>query len=431
MALRERYQATLAYLFEQLPMFQRVGPPAFKKGLGNITALLEALENPQLKFPAIHIAGTNGKGSTAHLLAAVLQASGHKTGLYVSPHYKDFRERIKINGNYVSKAYVVDFAERCKPLFEKIQPSFFEITVAMAFDYFAQQKVDVAVIETGLGGRFDSTNIITPMLSIITNISYDHQQFLGDTLPQIAFEKAGIIKAGVPVVIGETQRETQPVFEDKAEEVQAPIVFADQHWRAIPRQSTLTHTNYDLLCDGKLVYENLVVNLHGDYQTKNLQTIAQSVLALKDHFSITEEHLREGLYHLKALTSFIGRWQIIGEKPMIICDSAHNEGGLRLTLAQVAQQPCRKLHIVFGTVNDKDLKPVLRLFPQDAQYYFCKANIPRGLDAKDLQKQARDFDLRGRSYSSVKNALQAARRQAEPTDLIFVTGSIFVVAEVL
>lgn len=431
MTFRDRYQLTLDYLFEQLPMFQRIGPPAFKKGLGNTLALLDALDNPQQHFLAIHIAGTNGKGSVAHLLAAILQASGYRTGLYISPHYKDFRERIKVNGQYVSKAYVVDFAARNRDLFDRIQPSFFEITVAMAFDYFAKQKVEVAVVETGLGGRLDSTNVLTPVLSIITNISFDHQQFLGDTLPLIAAEKAGIIKSGVPVVIGETHPETKPVFVAKAAEMEAQIVFADEHWHAAWKGETGTHSSYDLGHEGKLELLDVEVNLHGRYQSKNLQTVAQAVDLLKNTFDISAQNLRDGLSNLKTLTKFMGRWQVLGTHPAIICDSAHNEGGLKLTLEQVAQYPYDNLHIVMGTVSDKELKPVLELFPKHARYYFCKANIPRGLDAKQLQARASEDGLKGRAYISVKRALQAAKRQAKPGDLIFVTGSIFVVAEVL
>lgn len=431
MTFRERYQLTLDYLFEQLPMFQRIGPPAFKKGLGNTLALLEALDNPQEQFLAIHIAGTNGKGSVAHLLAAILQAAGYRTGLYISPHYKDFRERIKVNGQYVSKAYVVDFTERNRDLFDRIQPSFFEITVAMAFDYFAKQKVEVAVVETGLGGRLDSTNVLTPVLSVITNISFDHQQFLGNTLPLIAAEKAGIIKPRIPVVIGETHPETKPVFVAKAAEMEAPIVFADERWRAEWKAETLTHSTYDLWHEDQAEYLALDVNLHGRYQSKNLQTVAQAVDLLKNTFDISTQNIRDGLFNLKTLTKFMGRWQVIGTHPAIICDSAHNEGGLKLTLEQVAQCPYDNLHIVMGTVSDKELKPVLELFPKHARYYFCKANIPRGLDAKQLQVRASQEGLKGRAYVSVKRALQAAKRQAKPEDLIFVTGSIFVVAEVL
>ncbi|MDZ4679060.1 MAG: folylpolyglutamate synthase/dihydrofolate synthase family protein [Saprospiraceae bacterium] len=431
MTFRERYQLTLDYLFEQLPMFQRIGPPAFKKGLGNTLALLEALDNPQQQFRAIHIAGTNGKGSVAHLLAAILQASGYRTGLYISPHYKDFRERIKVNGQYVNKAYVVDFSERHRALFDRIQPSFFEITVAMAFDYFAKQKVEVAVVETGLGGRLDSTNVLTPVLSVITNISFDHQQFLGDTLPLIAAEKAGIIKAHIPVVIGETHPETKPVFVAKAVEMEAPIVFADEHWKAAWKGETGTHSTYELWREGQPEYLALHANLHGRYQSKNLQTVAQAVDLLQNTFNISTQNVRDGLFNLTTLTKFMGRWQVIGTHPAIICDSAHNEGGLKLTLEQVAQYPYENLHLVMGTVSDKELKPVLELFPKHARYYFCKANIPRGLDAKQLQFRASQEGLKGRAYVSVKRALQAAKRQAKPGDLIFVTGSIFVVAEVL
>lgn len=426
-----QYKETLDYLYSQLPMFQRVGAAAFKKDLTNIRALCEFLGNPQEKFPSIHVAGTNGKGSTCYMLSAILQAHGYKTGLYVSPHYKDFRERVRINGVYVPKKFVVEFAERIKPMIEKIQPSFFEITVALAFEYFAQSKIDVAVIEVGMGGRLDSTNIITPLVSVITNISYDHMQFLGNTLPEIAGEKAGIIKPKVPVVIGETQSETKPVFDAKATEMHASIVYADQHFEAAIQDQSLTHTVFDVTQDGKLKYKNLIVNVHADYQAKNLQTALQAVEVLKQHFSLEENKIRAGLHDLKKRTRFIGRWQLLGEKPIILADSAHNEGGLQLAMQQLTKIPHLNLHFVLGVVNDKDLSKMLSMLPRNARYYFAKANIPRGLDAKVLQEQAAAVGLKGKTYISVKNALKAAKRQARPDDLIYVGGSIFVVAEVV
>jgi dihydrofolate synthase / folylpolyglutamate synthase len=360
------YQQTIDYLYRQLPMFQRIGPAAFKKDLTNTVLLAAHLGNPHLRYPTIHIAGTNGKGSVAHMTAAILQAHGLKTGLYISPHYRDFRERIKINGRYVSRSYIVDFVARHKDFFSTLEPSFFEITVAMAFDYFAREKVDVAVIETGLGGRLDSTNIIRPVVSVITNISYDHQQFLGDTLAQIAGEKAGIIKDGVPVVIGETHPETRGIFLEKAASLRAPITFADQLWKAEIKKKETRHTVFDVFREGTPVYRNLYLNALGDYQAGNLLTALQSAeIAIGSlGLEFREEFLREGLFHLRDMTSFIGRWQPIGQDPLIICDSAHNEGGIEPVIRQLMTIECRRLHIVFGMVNDKEPGKVLRFFPQ-------------------------------------------------------------------
>ncbi|MCB0632672.1 MAG: folylpolyglutamate synthase/dihydrofolate synthase family protein [Saprospiraceae bacterium] len=433
MNIHQTYQVTLHYLYEQLPMFQRIGPAAFKKDLGNIQALMEALGNPHECFRSIHVAGTNGKGSVAHMLSAALQAQGYKTGLYISPHYRDFRERIKIDGRYISKKEIIAFVDTHRELMERIRPSFFEITVAMAFDCFCRKKVDVAVVEVGLGGRLDSTNIIHPVLSIITNISYDHQQFLGDTLPEIAGEKAGIIKAGIPVVIGETHPETRQVFQDKAAREHAPISFADQLWEAVLIRSDLTHSYYRIKKNGQIIYDEIPVNLHGDYQKMNLQTFMEacSVLNQSSSLSLSREAVLDGSARLKELTRFIGRWQILGEHPTILTDSAHNEGGLRPVLRQIATLPYRQLHMVIGTVADKEVEKVLELFPKNARYYFAKADVPRGLDARLLQQKAAAFGLHGRAYSSVRNALRAAKRHADPEDLIFVGGSIFVVAEVV
>ena len=426
-----RYKATEAYLFSHLPMFQRVGATAYRKDLGNIVQLCAHLGNPQNTFPTIHVGGTNGKGSTAHMLNAILQAHGLRAGLYISPHYRDFRERIKVNGSYVTKKFVVDFTERIKPVVETIQPSFFEMMVAMGFDYFAHCKVDVAVIEVGMGGRLDSTNIIQPLLSVITNISLDHTQFLGETLPLIAEEKAGIIKQGVPVVIGETQVETKPVFDRKAQEMNAPIVYADQQFDAQIVGNTLTHTTFDVRRTGQQKYQQLEVNLHGDYQVKNLQTVLQSIELLQSHFAITAAQVQDGLYHLKRLTNFFGRWQVLGQQPVILADSGHNEGGLRLTMQQLSAMSYQKLHFVLGVVSDKDITKMLDLLPKDARYYFAKANIPRGMEAATLKEKAAAFGLQGRAYTSVRNAFQAAKRHAAPADLIYIGGSTFVVAEII
>lgn len=425
------YKETLDFLFSQLPMFQRIGPAAFKKDLTNTLALCQALGNPQDKIRSLHIAGTNGKGSTAHMLSAVLQAAGYKVGLYTSPHYRDFRERIKINGELVPEQYVVDFVSAHERLFDLIAPSFFEITVAMAFDYFARQQVDWAVVEVGLGGRLDSTNVLLPELCVITNISYDHQQFLGDTLPAIAGEKAGIIKPGVPVVISETQAETEAVFLAQAERQGAPIIFADQHYLAQERERSFEHTVYDVLKDGALRYKNLDLNAYGQYQQQNLQAVLQAVEWLPKQARVGEAELREGLSKLRSLTRFMGRWQVLGHSPLVLCDSAHNEAGLNLAMQELARQSATGLHIVFGMVNDKSPAKLLQHLPKTARYYFARPDIPRGLSETLLQTAAEGFGLQGAAYPSVAVALKAAREHAAPDEIIFVGGSIFIVAEVV
>ena len=425
------YKATLEYLFSHLPMYQRIGKAAYKKDLTNTLALCRHLGDPQQLFPAIHIAGTNGKGSVSHFLSAIFQSAGYKTGLYVSPHYKDFRERIKINGQYISRKFVTDFVRDNRSYLDELQPSFFEMTVGLAFQYFAEQKVDIAIIETGLGGRLDSTNILTPEISIITNISYDHMNMLGDTLPLIAFEKAGIIKPKVPVVIGETQPESKDVFLQVATEKQAPVIFADQHFVCKPLKITGTGFSCHVYKNGQPEYQHLEVNAFGTYQYKNLITVLQAVDLLKKQWKISETAVRNGLSQLRNLTRFMGRWHIIGHQPLIICDSAHNEAGIREAMIELGQAPARKLHIVLGFVNDKSISDILPLFPQHAVYYFAKANIPRGLEANILKENAAEAGLSGKAYRSVRLALKAAKRKASPEDVIFVGGSIFVVGEVL
>ena len=431
------YQQTIDYMYAQLPMFTRVGASAFKKDLTNTLALCDALDNPQRKFPTIHVAGTNGKGSTAHAIAAILQAAGYKTGLYISPHYKDFRERIKVNGTYISKQFVKKFVAKHSPLFEKIEPSFFEMTVAMAFDYFHTEGVDVAVIEVGLGGRLDSTNVITPLVSVITNISFDHVDMLGDTLPKIAFEKAGIIKPNVPVVIGEEHSETKDVFIDKATEMNAPIYFASQNIDIQTVTSDFEWTDFKVLLKKPFKYlpnfETLRVNLNGNYQEKNVATVLQTIEILleKTDFKITEKDIRAGLENLKSLVKIMGRWQVLSREPMVLCDSAHNEGGLTVVMNQLKTLTFNHLHIVLGVVRDKDISKMLALMPQNATYYFAKADIPRALEAESLREKAAEFGLIGKAYPSVKRALAAAKRQAEKSDLIYVGGSTFVVAEVV
>ncbi|MEK7257047.1 MAG: folylpolyglutamate synthase/dihydrofolate synthase family protein [Bacteroidota bacterium] len=418
-------------------MFHRIGAAAFKKDLTNTIALCEHLNNPHRQFPSIHIAGTNGKGSTAHILAAIFTANGYKTGLYTSPHYRDFRERIKIDGHLIPKKEVTHFVKKHRAVFEEIKPSFFEWTVALAFDYFARQKVDIAIIETGLGGRLDSTNIITPLVSVITNIGYDHQQFLGETLPEIAVEKAGIIKPKVPVVIGETQPVVQAVFENKATEMQAPIFFADQHFQAILLEKSETHSFYRVLKNGHIIFEKIAIEHLADYQKKNLQTVLQTIelfsgsAHLSESFKLSERSISTGMAHLKRYSGFLGRWEFISQQPAILCDSAHNIDGIRLAMEGLKELKFNHLHIVFGMVKDKDISPVLSLLPENATYYFAKANIPRGLEAPVLQEKAAALGLHGKAYSSVRRALAAAKKCAGNDDLIFVGGSIFVVAEVI
>jgi dihydrofolate synthase/folylpolyglutamate synthase len=429
------YREALDYLYSHLPMYQRIGPAAYKKDLTNTLALCAHLGNPQQRFPTLHVGGTNGKGSVSHMLAAICQAAGLKTGLYISPHYKDFRARIKIGGKYIPQRAVCTFVEKNRSAIERIQPSFFELCVAMAFDHFAREKVDITVIEVGLGGRLDSTNVITPLLSVITNISYDHQALLGDTLPEIAFEKAGIIKPGVPVVIGETHPESAPVFLKKAASTNSPIVFADQHYQVEDQTPLDAQTSrYEVRKNGEHFLGALTLDAGGPFQARNLATVLQAWEVFQNNGLVPAPNgdaLRKGLANLRALTRFMGRWQFIGSQPTILCDSAHNEAGLEMAFARVAQMPFRQLHIVMGFVNDKDVDKALWYFPRTARYYFAKADIPRGLEATILQEKAATHGLRGRAYVSVGNALQAARRAAKPEDMILVIGSIFVVAEVL
>ncbi|MFT4663395.1 MAG: dihydrofolate synthase/folylpolyglutamate synthase [Polaribacter sp.] len=428
------YQETLDFLFEQLPMYQRQGKAAFKKDLTNITTLCEKLGNPHDKFNSIHIAGTNGKGSTAHLIACLFQTRGLKVGLYTSPHYTDFRERIKINGEYISEEAVIEFVNNHSELFEEIQPSFFEITVAMAFDYFAKEKVDIAIVETGLGGRLDSTNIMQPDLSVITNISLDHQSMLGETLPEIAGEKAGIIKQEVPVVIGESQKEVKSVFVDKAKEMRADIVFADQTYRAELKKEVGDASIYTIYRNGKPCYNDVKVDIQGPFQEKNLATLFQCIESINDldlFKMIREYDIRNGLPKLRELTNYKGRWQRLQENPTVICDSAHNESGLTYAMGALESMTFDQLHIVLGMVNDKEVEKMLKFFPTEAIYYFCKPDIPRGLAAGILRDKAAGLGLKGNAYDSVKEALAAAKEEAAKSDLIYVGGSTFVVAEVI
>lgn len=401
------YKDTLHWMFAQLPMYQQKGVAALKNKLDNILRFLDVLGHPERKFKSIHVAGTNGKGSSSHMLASVLQEAGYKVGLYTSPHLKDFRERIKINGTVVSKKYVREFIEAHKSFLESQQLSFFEMTVGMAFAYFAAEKVDIAIIEVGLGGRLDSTNSITPQVSLITNIGLDHVHILGDTLEKIAREKAGIIKPNVPVVISERQPETEAVFMSIAQERNSKIIFADT--LALPVYTT------DLL---------------GNYQKQNIRGVVTCLRQLKN-FTIPEKAIKEGLNNVVANTGLMGRWQILQTKPMVLCDTAHNKEGLQLVLNQIKSLQYKKLHIVLGFVNDKDVEGILHLFPKDAIYYFVKANMPRGLEVNRLQVLAAARHLIGTPHKTVKKGLKQALAHAEEDDLIYVGGSTFVVAEVV
>ncbi len=426
------YRETLDFLYRQLPMFQRVGAAAYKKDLTNTLALCKLAGNPHKKFKSIHVAGTNGKGSVSHMLAAILQEAGYKTGLYTSPHLRDFRERIRINGEMISESEVVAFTERTKAQLNEIQPSFFEWTVAMAFDYFAQEQVDIAVIEVGLGGRLDSTNVIIPALSVITNIGWDHMDMLGDTLPKIATEKAGIIKADVPVVVGQWQEEVAPVFERIANEKRALLKYADQKFEVRQFGYQTTGANYEVKANGKLRFDALFVDLAGHYQQYNLATVLAAIEALQRMgWEVEDEHIRKALAKVRELTGFAGRWTILGQNPLIIADTAHNSDGLQLVLDQLASLPRQNCRIVLGVVNDKDLSKILPLFPKEAIYYFCKSSIPRALNELELAEKAAEFGLLGTTYTDVKTALDTAVAQSHKNDLLFVGGSTFTVADII
>ncbi|MEN9369940.1 MAG: hypothetical protein RI952_805 [Bacteroidota bacterium] len=426
------YQQTLDYLFAQLPVFQRDGASAYKPTIANTIALCNALGNPEKKFKSIHVAGTNGKGSTSHQLAAIFQAAGYKTGLYTSPHLKDFRERIKVNGQEIPEQNVIDFTETHQTLFENIKPSFFEMTVAMAFDYFANEKVEIAIIEVGMGGRLDSTNIIQPELCLITNISFDHQAYLGNTLEEIAREKAGIIKKEVPVVIASTQPAIQSVFESIAKEQQAPIYFADQQYHLKRNENS----NQQLLslsyADKNGIEKNIYSDLTGNYQLKNITGVLCAIDLLKSKFDLLNDaHTIAALAKVKKSTGLKGRWELLSENPQCIADTGHNEDGIQQILTQLNLCTYQNLHWVIGMVNDKDINAVLSLLPNDATYYFCKPNIPRGLSASTLQHSAQEFNLKGDCYESVTLALSAAKKNAATNDLILIAGSTFIVAEII
>jgi dihydrofolate synthase/folylpolyglutamate synthase len=434
------YAQTLDYLYSQLPMFTRDGPSAFKKDLTNTLELCKRLGDPQDQFKSVHIGGTNGKGSTSHMLAAILQIAGYKTGLYTSPHLRDFRERIRIDGEMISERHVINFVEQHQADFEDIKPSFFEMTVGMAFDAFAREKVDIAIIEVGLGGRLDSTNIITPLLSVITNIGWDHVNMLGDTLQLIAGEKAGIIKPGIPVIIGEYQPEVADIFINKAALEKAPVSFASEEWSILksevgnPKLEDLKeYLDFSIQKNGsELKTPDLRLDLPGTYQLKNVKTVLSAVDGLrKQGFVITDEHIQTALSQVKKLTGLHGRWEVLSHHPLTICDTGHNPEGIAEVVKNIEDTPYEHLHFVMGVVNDKDISKILAMLPKNATYYFSKPDIPRGLDAESLKQKAESFGLNGNTYTSVKAALMAAQNSACANDLVFVGGSTFVVAEIV
>jgi dihydrofolate synthase/folylpolyglutamate synthase len=428
------YRETIDFLYSQLPMFTRVGSAAYKTGLGNIEALCSTLGNPEQKFKSIHVAGTNGKGSSSHLLASVLMEAGYKTGLFTSPHLKDFRERIRINGKLISRSEVIRFVEKSKIQFGSLEPSFFEMNVALAFDYFARKKVDIAVIETGLGGRLDSTNVIIPELSLITNISFDHADLLGHTLELIASEKAGIIKSNIPVVVSEKQSETFEVFQQKALGMQSVIRYAEDEIRWENVREEFHDGRPWLMAETWWAKEKLSIQspLAGNYQLKNLAGVLTALDRLKQQgWKISKSTVEAGIRKVIENTGLHGRWEMLSEQPRVFCDTGHNEAGIREVLKQIAKTPHQQLYLVWGMVSDKDVSKVLSLLPKDAQYYFCKAQLPRALDAKMLQEKALENGLKGKAYTSVRKALKAAKKAAQTNDLVVVGGSTFVVAEVV
>ena len=427
------YIQTVDYLFSHLPLFHRTGPAAYKANLDNTLALDVHLNHPHRKFKTIHVAGTNGKGSVSHMLAAILQKSGYKTGLFTSPHLIDFRERIRINGEMITEDYVCRFVDENINLIEKISPSFFELTTLMAFCYFADSNIEIAVIETGMGGRLDSTNIITPLVSVITNIGLDHTQFLGNTLELVAAEKAGIIKKNIPAVIGEWQQETESVYKAFTNKKHSELFYASKKYTIQATFQSPERKQIMYVRSGEnLIYESLTLDLLGVYQKKNIPTVLQTVDCLREiGVSISREAIYEGLQKVTTITGLRGRWETIGYNPLIICDTGHNAEGISEVVEQIRQTAHKKLHFIFGTVSDKDASKVLTLLPTDAKYYFTKADIPRALDPELLRQQAKAFGLQGKSFAEVKKAFEAARSAANAEDMIFIGGSTFVVGELL
>lgn len=426
------YTETLDFLYSKLPMFTRIGEAALKKDLHNTIALCAELGNPQEKFKTIHVAGTNGKGSTSHMLAAILQQAGYKTGLYTSPHLKDFRERIRINGSMVPESFVADFVAGQQQAIEAIQPSFFEVTVAMAFEFFAKEQVDVAVIEVGLGGRLDSTNIIHPELSVITNISLDHINILGNRIEDIAYEKAGIIKANIPAIVGERESPSAEVFIQKAADVSTTLEFASDILQVEQVQISAGNLEMKILLGDTLLFEKLQLDLTGSYQLKNIRTVLLAVLKLRElGYQIPDEALYQALKSVKALTGLQGRWQTLAEQPRIICDTGHNVAGIKEVVQNIRETHFDALHMVIGMVKDKDISAVLALLPKDARYYFTQPALERALAATELKAQAEAFGLMGEAFQHVQEALESAKAKAGTEDLIFIGGSTFTVAEVL
>lgn len=424
------YEQTLHYLYNKLPLYSNIGIKAYKADLNNTLALCQYLGNPHNKIKTIHIAGTNGKGSTSHMLASVFQQNGYKTGLYTSPHLKDFRERIKLNGEMIPHDFVIDFVEKIKTFSEKINPSFFELTFVMALEYFMQQNVDIAIIETGLGGRLDSTNVITPEVAVITNIGFDHMDILGDTIEKIAAEKAGIIKQNIPVIIGETTSSTKNIFHEKAKEKNASVFFAEKMYEIISATQVNEKLEVILLSNSTAQTKIYNLDLAALYQSKNLRTVLTVIEALKNKYSLKEENIKNALSHVKDITGLHGRWEVIQKNPLVVLDVAHNVDGIQQLINQIKNSSYKKLHIVFGMVKDKEIEKVLELLPKNATYYFTKAQIPRALPENELLQRAEKFNLNGASYTEVNKALKAAMEAATEEDMIIVCGSVFVAGEV-
>ncbi|MGQ9621099.1 MAG: bifunctional folylpolyglutamate synthase/dihydrofolate synthase [Bacteroidales bacterium] len=427
------YEEAVEFLYSRLPVYHRIGKPAYKANLKNTIELDEYFRHPHRKFRSVHIAGTNGKGSVSHMLASVLCTAGYRTGLYTSPHLKDFRERIRINGEMIPKIKVVKFVEQNREMIEKMKPSFFEITVAMAFTYFEEAETEVVVIETGLGGRLDSTNIITPVLSVITNIGHDHMDLLGNTLEKVAREKAGIIKPGIPVIIGESQKKIDNIFISRAEELKSPVYFACREFSCIPRKFDPGSETREFLLKSLKTGRKTIIRspLAGDYQSKNIPVVTASALRLNKYFKISEENTIKGIENVVKNTGFAGRFQILGRNPLIICDTGHNKEGLEMVIKQLMNISAVKRHFVIGFVNDKDLDRILPLFPADACYYFARSSVERALDENILRHKAHSFGLRGEPFGSVLEAFEKAKNSAGVNDLIFIGGSTFVVGDIL
>ncbi len=428
------YRETLDYLFSSLPMFQRIGDAAIRKDLTNIRLLSRMLNQPEAAFTTLHVAGTNGKGSTSHMLAAIFQAAGKKTGLYTSPHYVDFRERIRVNGKMIPEREVVDFVASFKDQWTDFRPSFFEITVAMAFDYFRKSNVDIAIIETGLGGRLDSTNIITPYMSVITNIGFDHMNILGHTLPEIAFEKAGIIKDQIPVVVGEWHQETAEVFQKKAVSVKAPLYFASRHLTVKRIGADWNRQHFSVALRSRMWFEDITCDLAGPYQLQNIRTVLEAVFRWNQHYpqhALSDKVIRKGLASVKTYTGMLGRWMVIRRNPLVITDAAHNQHGMKAMLPDLLRQPAHQRHFVLGFVSDKEVKKVLSLFPRDGKYYWCAPDIPRAKQPEDVKQAGAELGLQGNVFGSVRQAYQAAIQAADKSDLVFVGGSSYVVGDFL